>query len=182
MTNKKTTTIVLAALLAALTFVGTMIIRIPTPTGGYIHPGDGFVLLSGLILGPVWGFLAAAIGSALTDLVGGYMVFVPGTFVIKGLVALVGSLLYKLLAKAFDSKKLVLNLIITGIVAELIMVLGYFVYEIFLLAEAFTPSALAAGAAASAAGIPANLIQAAFGVFLATIVYPVIRPIILRLN
>ena len=44
----QTRTVILASLMAALTCVGTMIIKIPTPTNGYIHPGDGFVLLSGL--------------------------------------------------------------------------------------------------------------------------------------
>ena len=52
--------IVMAALFAAFACVATMSIRIPTPgTGGYIHPGDAVVILAGVILGPVWGFLAA---------------------------------------------------------------------------------------------------------------------------
>ena len=61
-----------AALFAALTFAATMAVRIPTPgTSGYIHPGDALVILSGVILGPSSGFLAAGIGSALADLLGG---------------------------------------------------------------------------------------------------------------
>ena len=60
---------VMAALFAALACVATMSIRIPTPgTGGYIHPGDAVVILSGIVLGPVWGLLAAGIGSAMADL------------------------------------------------------------------------------------------------------------------
>ena len=69
----KTRIIILAALMAALTCIGTMIIKVPTPTNGYIHPGDGFVLLSGLLLGPIYGSLAAGIGSALSDLITGYV-------------------------------------------------------------------------------------------------------------
>ena len=58
--------LVLTALFAALTCVATMIIRIPTPgTGGYIHPGDALVILSGIILGPLYGFLAAGLLTAL---------------------------------------------------------------------------------------------------------------------
>ena len=45
MTGKNIRKLVLAALLAALTAVATMIIRIPTPTQGYIHLGDGMVLI-----------------------------------------------------------------------------------------------------------------------------------------
>ena len=78
--------IVMAALFAALACAATMSIRIPTPgTGGYIHPGDAIVILSGVVLGPVWGLLAGGIGSALADLLGGYLTYVPITFVIKGL-------------------------------------------------------------------------------------------------
>ena len=47
MTGKNIRKLVLAALLAALTAVATMIIRIPTPTQGYIHLGDGMVLICG---------------------------------------------------------------------------------------------------------------------------------------
>ena len=64
----KTKKIIITALFAALTCVATMIVKIPTPTMGYIHPGDAIVLLSGFILGPVYGGLAAGIGSAFSDL------------------------------------------------------------------------------------------------------------------
>lgn len=87
--NNNLKKLILAALFAALSCVATMSIRIPTPgTSGYIHPGDAIVILSGVILGPVWGFLAGGIGFALSDLIGGYFIYVPITFVIKGLVAL----------------------------------------------------------------------------------------------
>ena len=63
MTNQNIKKLVTAALLAAMTCVATMIIKIPTPTFGYIHPGDGFVLLCGVVLGSLPGALAAGIGS-----------------------------------------------------------------------------------------------------------------------
>ena len=54
--NNNLKKLILAALFAALSCVATMSIRIPTPgTSGYIHPGDAIVILSGIILGPVWG-------------------------------------------------------------------------------------------------------------------------------
>ena len=55
MTNQNIKKLVTAALLAAMTCVATMIIKIPTPTFGYIHPGDGFVLLCGVVLGSLPG-------------------------------------------------------------------------------------------------------------------------------
>jgi len=57
--KKMTTT----ALFMALTCIATMIIKLPTPgTGGYVHLGDTFVILSGILLGPIYGAIAG--GSA----------------------------------------------------------------------------------------------------------------------
>ena len=174
--SDRTRTLITAALFAALTCVGTMIIKVPTPTMGYIHPGDGFVLLSGLLLGPVWGTLAAGIGSALSDLIGGYFVYVPATFIIKALTALTAYLVFKLLTKVISTKTELPQLIISGILGELVMVFGYFIFEIFMLAVA-NGTDLKAGVIASLAGILPNLIQAAFGVVICTIFYPVINKI-----
>lgn len=167
-------TVILSALFAALTCVGTMIIKIPTPTMGYIHPGDGFVLLSGLLLGPVWGGLAAGIGSALSDLIGGYFVYVPATFVIKALTAIVAYFAFKALDKILKEKTNLPQLIVSGIAGELVMVAGYFLFEIFMLAIV-NKTSLSAGVIASLAGIIPNIIQGVFGVIIATVLYPLIK-------
>ena len=108
MNSKSTVTLkklVMAALFAALACVATMSIKIPTPgTSGYIHPGDAIVILAGVVLGPTWGFLAGGIGSAMADLLGGYFVYVPITFVIKGLVSLCSALLYRKVGKNSKSR------------------------------------------------------------------------------
>ena len=78
----KTQKIVMAAMLAALVCVATMIVKIPSPLKGYLNLGDCVVLLSGWILSPVYGFLAAGIGSALADLFSGYVTYAPATFII----------------------------------------------------------------------------------------------------
>ena len=72
MTNQNIKKLVVAALLTARTGIATMIIKFPTPTFGYIHLGDGFVLLCGVVLGPVGGALAAGIGSMFSDIFSGY--------------------------------------------------------------------------------------------------------------
>lgn len=72
-----------------------MVVRIPSPMNGYVNLGDCFVLLSGWLLGPWYGGAAAGIGSMLTDLLSGYGYYAPGTFVIKGLDALVAALIFK---------------------------------------------------------------------------------------
>lgn len=159
--NNNLKKLILAALFAALSCVATMSIRIPTPgTGGYIHPGDAIVILSGVILGPVWGFFAGGIGSALSDLIGGYFVYVPITFVIKGLVALVAGHLYQKIGKTQKSRYVA---VVLGGVADIILVAGgYFVCEYFI---------YGAGAAAS---IPANIIQGIGGLVISFILYPIL--------
>lgn len=159
--NNNLKKLILAALFAALSCVATMSIRIPTPgTGGYIHPGDAIVILSGVILGPVWGFLAGGIGSALSDLIGGYFIYVPITFVIKGLVALAAGLLYQKIGKTQKSRY---TAVVLGGIADIILVAGgYFVCEFFI---------YGAGAAAS---IPANIIQGVGGLVISCILYPIL--------
>ena len=126
MKNVSLRKIVFAALMAALTTVATMIIRIPTPTQGYIHLGDGMVLLCGVLLGPGMGALAAGIGSMLSDLFAGYMSYVPGTFVIKALTALVGGWLYCRLTSGSTKRPTPVRAALAGIPAEAVMVIGYF--------------------------------------------------------
>ena len=137
----------MAGVLAALVFVLTYLPKVPVPvTGGYIHLGDGAIFLSVLLLGPL-GIPAAAIGSGLSDLIGGYMVYVVPTVVIKGLVAFIA---WKLCRK--DSW---LSAIVAFTLAEAAMVLGYFAFE-----------AVMYGVAAAAAAILPNVIQGVAGIAL----------------
>lgn len=151
--------IVISALFAALACVATMSIRIPTPgTSGYIHPGDAVVILSGIVLGPVWGLLAGGIGSALADLLGGYFIYVPITFIIKGLVALTAGLIYRKMCATKKSRYAAV--ILSGIIDVIFVAGGYFLCE-----------AMMYGMSA-AASIPANLIQGISGLILAVVLYP----------
>ena len=148
MNSKVVSKIVLTALFAALVYVATSIIRYPTfGTQGYINIGDSIVLLSAWLIG-VYGGLAAGIGSALADLLAQYVTYVPGTFIIKFLMALVAYLIFTALKKTNINK--VVAYIVSGVVAELIMVFGYFLYESTILGYGL----------AAAASIPSNAIQA----------------------
>lgn len=147
--------IVLTALLTALVCVATMIVKIPSPLKGYINLGDGVILLAGWILSPLYGFLAAGIGSALADVFSGYVVYAPATFVIKGGMALLSFFLFKLMRK--KAKELPSRLV-SGISAEVFMVAGYFLFE-----------GLLYGFAPSAVNIPANAVQGAAGLILGVI-------------
>ena len=137
--------LVISALLAALTLVATILIKIPTPVKGYINLGDAVVLISGAFLGPVCAFLSAGIGSMIADIISGYAVYAPVTFLIKGIMALVVHF-------GFKTKKLKPIFVI---LAEIFMVLGYFLFEGVL--YGFTLSAL---------NIPLNSVQGVVGAFL----------------
>ena len=149
---------------AALICVATMLIQIPSPLNGYVNFGDCFILIAAWVLGPVYGFAAGGIGSALADLFSGYAHYVPGTFIIKGLIAVAAALI----VRAFMNKSEKLRLpgfIVGGIAGEVIMVAGYYLYAALLLGKSFE------GALAS---VPGNLVQGAFGVIVGTVVIQII--------
>lgn len=161
--NTKIKRIVVTAMLAALTCIATMIIKIPSPLKGYLNLGDCIVLTCGWLLSPVYGFIAAGLGSAMADVFSGYMIYAPATFIIKGAMALVAFYGFKLLNTILGIGKLPSE-IISGIVSEIIMILGYFVFEGFNY-----------GFVASLVNIPANAIQGAIGVFLGIIIINLLK-------
>lgn len=172
---------VLAALMAAFTCIATMLIKLPTPTLGYIHIGDGLVLLCGFVLGPAAGALAAGIGSMLADIFSGYLSWAPATFLIKALTAGIAGLLFRALKHRADhSFARHIIVIASGFVGETIMVAGYFLYEAGLAAFAaggFSFAAIAAGAASSAAGVPFNIIQGLAGIIISLLLLPILLKI-----
>lgn len=164
MTSKKTLRLVFAALMAAMSCVATMIIQVPSPTGGYIHLGDGFVLLSGILLGPIYGGLAAGIGSMLADILSGYIAWAPATLVIKALAAVVGSLIYYVVYNTLLQKKhQYIAVISAGIGGGIVVTLGYLLFEALLMGNGF---------AATVVGVPGNIAQNIFGIIISTALMP----------
>lgn len=156
----------LTGLFAALGCVGTMILQVPSPTGGYMNLGDAVVILGAWLLGPVYGAVAGGVGPAMADLLSGYAVYVPATLVIKAVMALTAALLYRALGKK--------GLLLCAAAAEVPMVLGYWLFD-GLLAAASGGGALGLCLTASAAGIPSNLVQAAFGAAASTLLALALR-------
>lgn len=157
MAKISTRKMVLCALFSALITVATMVIQIPSPMNGYVNLGDVFVLFAAFALGPVYGTIAAGLGSALADIITGYVIYAPGTMIIKGVMAVVAYFIFISLKKTV--KHYIPAAIVAGVVAELIMVLGYFLYACLLMGEGL----------AAAASIPGNLIQGAVGVVVSTL-------------
>lgn len=150
MKQKKLQTIAIAALLAAIVCVATFVVKIPSPaTNGYFNLGDCFVLLSGWLIGPVYGALAAGLGSAIADILSGYAQYAPATFIIKALMAAAAYAVIKAI-----SKKPLIGKILGGVAAETIMVVGYFGYEAIILGYGI----------AAAGSIFSNILQGIVGI------------------
>lgn len=149
--TKSTKKLVYTALMIALVTVGTMFIRVPSPrSGGYLNLGDAFIHLSSFIFGPYVGMLAGGLGSALADVIGGYSHYAIFTLIIKGMMGYcVG---YAQSKRKGINKTTILALII----AELIMVIGYYFTNMFFSKTIFV----------GIASIPSDMLQGAFGIIL----------------
>ena len=150
----------MGALMAAIVCIATVIIKIPSPLKGYLNLGDGIVLLCGWLLSPGYAFLAAGLGSALADAFSGYFTYVPATFVIKGMMALIAFASLRLMRQKRGG---MLFCVIGGVLAEIVMVLGYYTFEGFL--YGFLPSAV---------NIPANGVQGGVGLLIGLLLYKVL--------
>lgn len=166
--HSKTKRIVITALMAAMVCVATMIIKIPSPMKGYLNIGDCIVLLCGWLLSPGYGFVAAGLGSALADMFSGYITYAPATFLIKGSMALIAFACFKLMNKRIGRLP---SQIIGAVLAEIVMVLGYFVFEGFM--YGFVPSAV---------NIPANAVQGAAGLILGIVLVKVFERLKITLD
>lgn len=124
----KTKTITLSAMLAALVFIATFFLKIPLPQG-YAHLGNCFVLISGWVLGPVYGALAAGIGSVMADVCGGFAIYIIPTFIIKALSAIFAYLSMKFLSDKINNKYVRRTL--SAVAGGWICPAGYFIFEIF---------------------------------------------------
>lgn len=150
--------IALCGMMAAIIFVATYFLKIPL-NFGYIHLGDGFILLSASVLG--WpAAVAAALGSMLADLFAGYTLYMLPTFVIKGAVAALA-----VIASRRHSQPVQM---LYMLIAEAAMVVGYFLTEWFILGF---------GLAAATGGVLGNVLQGLSGVAIWALLMPVVKRI-----
>lgn len=133
----------MTALFMAMVVVLSMsALSIPVP-GGHLYFNDVVIDTAAMLMDPLSAFIACGVGAFLGDLL-----FYPApTFLIKGLVALVA---WKLCRK--DQPLLAL---LSFLLAEAVMVLGYFLLEWALY-----------GVASAAAAIGPNVVQGIAGVLI----------------
>ena len=161
MNNERVRKLTLTAMFLAMTCVSTMFLSVPNGTG-YTNLGDCFVLLGAFFLGPFYGAAAGGIGSALADLLAGYGYYIPGTLLIKGLVAVIAAVCVRR-----AQKHPTLGAALGAVIGELWMVLGYWLYKSLILGNPV-------GALES---VPKNLIQAGAGVVLSLVMFVTLKKI-----
>ena len=130
----------ISGIFAALVFVVTAYLHIPT-YNGYVHIGDAFIFLAACILPTPYVVGVGAMGAMLADVLTGYAIWAPGSIVIKALSAM----LFSCKAKKIVSLRNTLMLIPTTAICAG----GYYIYEVII-----TGSFLGA-----LSGIPGSLIQ-----------------------
>lgn len=170
--------LVINALMIALVFLVTILIRIPSPIpGGYFNLGDAIIMMAAILVGRRTGMVAGAIGAALADLASGYLFFAPITFLVKGIEGYVVGLIAD---NSGNDKKAIVRKLIAVATGAVIIVAGYFILEMSLLR--FIDETLAI--TVIVAEIPGNIIQGAASAVIAFILVTVLgkTPIKQKLN
>lgn len=155
--KSRTFDLILTAMLIALVFVATLTLNIKLPiaaNGGLVHLGTAMLFISSILFGPKKGALAGAIGMGLFDLVSGWTLWAPFTFVARGLQGyLVGKIAWSIGRKG---NSIAFNLVAT-IVSIPFMLAVYYICERVLYGSWIIP----------VASIPGNIVQNVVGIIIA---------------
>jgi uncharacterized membrane protein len=156
--------IALAAIMAALVAVATLLFVVPIPaTSGYFNLGETLIYIAALLFGPIVGAIAGA-GASIADILVAPQ-FAPGTFTIKAIEGFLVGFIYKKLKQ--KTGRITLSATVAIIIGGFEMVLGYFLYETLVLGY---PSALAL------VEVPFNIVQMLIGLIVAIpIVHAILR-------
>lgn len=157
---------VTTAMMTAMVMIATTFFKIPNAMG-YIHLGDGFVLLAAIILPKKYACFAGGVGAGLADIYGGYAVLAPWTLVIKIVMVLIVQLFFDFLTKRASNGKHIAKIagipfaeFFAYVLAVLWTVSGYYIAQGF----------ISGNWAAPIADVPGNVLQAAVGSVIAILV------------
>lgn len=165
--NLRTFDLVLTSMLIALVFVATLLLNIKlpiSPNGGLVHLGTGMLFIVSTVFGPKKGAIAGAVGMGLFDLISGWTLWAPFTFLTRGLQGyIVGKIAW---SGGRRGNSVGINLFAT-IISVPFMLAGYYICERVLFGNWIIP----------AASIPGNLIQNFVGICIAIPVCIVLKKI-----
>lgn len=165
-TNQRSRTyeLVIYALFIALTYVATWLINIRLPfmgNGGLIHLGNVPLLVAGMLFGKKAGAIAGSFGMGLFDLMSGWTMWAPFTFVIVGAMGFV----IGLIEEKKPMKANIANDILAVVAAIVIKVVGYYIAEVILFGNFVTPLG----------SIPGNIIQVGVAGIIVIVFIPALR-------
>ncbi len=127
MTNKKTMRIVASGMFIALVVVATFInVPFPGAAGGLVHIGTLMLLIIAMRFGKYYGAIAGGFGMAIFDILGGWLAWAPGTFVVR---LLMGFVIGLVAADKLGQGKSIPKNILAWFSGLVIMVVGYYLYE-----------------------------------------------------
>lgn len=174
MTTKKTDSVyavTFVGMMAAVVFVANFF-SIPT-AASRLHIANAVCLLGGMLFGGVYGGLAAAIGSGLFDIVGGWgLSEAVITFINKGLMALVcGLVVYRV--KALQGKKWRL---FVGALAGAALYIALYLLKSYIQIAFVTPVPANTIPAMMLQKLLASSINGAFAVIAAPLLYSALKP------
>jgi uncharacterized membrane protein len=165
--STKTFDLILSAMLIALVFVATIFLNIKLPitaNGGLVHLGTAMLFIAAFLFGPKKAFLAGAIGMGLFDLVSGWTLWAPFTFVARGLQGYVaGKIAW---SNGRNGNSIAFN-ILAAILSAPFMLAVYYVCEGILYSNWIAP----------AASIPGNIVQNVVGIIIAIPVCAVLKKV-----
>jgi len=101
-------TLSMAALFAALCYIGFTYCKIDIPVGmekTAFHLGNVFCVLAALFLGGFWGGLSGAVGMTIADLTTSYVTSAPKTFLLKLCIGLITGLIAHKVFKISQDKE-----------------------------------------------------------------------------
>lgn len=147
------TKLAICGVFIALVYVATAFINIRLPiiaNGGLIHLGNVPLFIGAAFFGKKLGAAAGGIGMALFDVLSGWFLWAPFTFIIVSLMGwLYGSIV--------STKKITfIRILLASIVVLFIKVIGYYIAEGFIYGNWISP----------VASIPGNIVQ----ILMATII------------
>ena len=182
MKNERTAKLAMAALFAALCYIGFSFCRIDIPVGTEktaFHLGNVFCVLAALFIGGFWGGMAGAVGMTIADLTTGYVTSAPKTFLLKLYIGLVtGLIAHKVFHISRDENRKVPLPVATvlscaagmafNVVAD--PVVGYF-YKMYILGIPQEAASIWAKI-----GAVTTTVNAVVAVIVATVFYLALRP------
>lgn len=123
--------LILSSIFTAIITVLTFFIKIPSHNG-YIHIGDTMIYIASCILPTPFALISAALGGMLADGLGGFIIYIIPTGIIKALISVCFS--------SKNNKILIKRNLIALFPATLITIFGYYIAEVILVAVSSSAS------------------------------------------